>query len=646
MLIIVPSFFEYQKESRRASRLLWLMFFAGVGLLFVSANLVLGFVLTFFHFYSAQEITPYALNSFFLLALIGGSAFSKWQELNADGPIGIVLGLGAKLLEPSLATEKEKKLLNVVEEMAIAASISVPEVFVLEREIGINAFAAGLAPSQAVLAVTRGALEFLNRDELQALVAHEFSHILNGDMNRNTKLLALLHGFFVLTNLGSWLIEPGKASDGRRQGTPFAAIGILFLIFGWLCQFWGKLVQASVARRQEDLADASAVQFTRNAKALVGVLSKIGGWNSLLSHPAILAYRHFFIASPISVKKLDLFSTHPPLLERIRKFMPGFREPFPLMESTTIQKLQDEIKNSQSSIKIFADEQRGKRKQLETIRLMDPEEISRKLAALPSLAGVQAARYFIHNLPASLDVALKDPYSTRAILAAALISKSEPSVALEQRTYFQKFENADFLKILDEAVEFLNKTSKGSLLSILDLSTPALRKLSKSQRQEFLAHIKALVAIDDQISLFEFIFSRILVQKLQLHRHRVADFYAIRPLLKDMAVLISGLAHFGNASDEKARSAFLAGAHYLGLSEKEFLSREEITLKVFDQSLRSMARASIPLQRKILEACIYTVASDSMINPDELELLRLLSVLFEAPMAKNLEEVTLIKEIA
>ncbi len=257
----------------------------------------------------------------------------KHAQLASGGKV-VAEMLGGRLLDPASTEPAERRLLNVVEEMALAAGVPVPPVYLLPEE-GINAFAAGHASADAVIGITEGSMRLLARDELQGVVAHEFSHVLNGDMRLNLRLIAVLHGILFIALSGRLLLE-GMGRSSRRSssrdngGLLFLGLGLALLLIGWVGVFFGRLIKASVSREREYLADASAVQFTRNPLGLAGALRKIGslGAQGLIASPRAETASHLFFAQAVRSRFLGLFATHPPLADRIRALDPVWRGDF------------------------------------------------------------------------------------------------------------------------------------------------------------------------------------------------------------------------------------------------------------------------------------------------------------------------------
>src|SRR5262245_37625861 len=279
--------------------------------------------------------------------VVGGASAFKVAQL-ASGGQAVALMMGGREVPRTTRDARERRLLNVVEEMAIAAGVPVPPVYILE-EPGINAFAAGYAPGDAVVAVSEGCLRYLTRDELQGVVAHEFSHILNGDMRLNICLIGLIFGIMALTLVGRILMlsSGGRRSSSNRRdsGGGLVLVGLGLFILGLVGAFFGRLIQAAVSRQREYLADASAVQFTRNPDGIAGALKKIGGLKegSSISNPEAAEVAHMFFASAFLGGGLGgLLATHPPLLDRIRRLDPQFDGTFPAVRPVGVEAVEVE----------------------------------------------------------------------------------------------------------------------------------------------------------------------------------------------------------------------------------------------------------------------------------------------------------------
>ena len=335
-------FFTHQDRARRNTRRLVALFVLAVIAIVAAVYLaVVVFLMTTEAgeyisqggLAAPQVLVPVVAGTLFVIA--AGSGY-KTLQLSEGGP-AVARLLGGKPLDPNTREADERRVLNVVEEMAIASGTPVPEVYLLAQEQGINAFAAGRTPADAVVGVTEGTARHLSRDELQGVVAHEFSHILNGDMRLNLRLIGVIHGILVISMIGYFVMRSGGGSSrGRKKGGAGAVVilGLALYVIGWIGVFFGRLIKAGVSRQREFLADAAAVQFTRNPLGISGALQKIGGLGagSRIAHRRAEEASHLFFSNALKKSFLGLTATHPPLEERIRRIDPSFDGTFPAVE--------------------------------------------------------------------------------------------------------------------------------------------------------------------------------------------------------------------------------------------------------------------------------------------------------------------------
>ena len=346
-------FFENQDAAERnTSRLVWLFALAVIAIaltLYALAVVVTGVqgqdprtgaLQVALLWWNPELLSLVALG---VLIVVGGGSLYKISQLRAGGKV-IAEQLGGRLLHPDTTDRHERILLNVVEEMAIASGTPTPPVYLLPDEQGINAFAAGFSPNDAVVGVTRGAVLALSRDELQGVIAHEFSHILNGDMRLNIRLMGVLHGILIIGIIGYFLLRSAMFSSlGRRSrdnnGMIFLGLGIGLIVIGSLGTFFGNWIKASVSRQREYLADASAVQFTRNPLGIAGALKRIGGFaeGSKLASPNAPEASHLFFGQALRGGLSSIFATHPPLGERIKRLDPSFQGDFESYATTAAE---------------------------------------------------------------------------------------------------------------------------------------------------------------------------------------------------------------------------------------------------------------------------------------------------------------------
>ena len=331
------TFFEQQHAARGTTRRLILLFATAVVAIVLAVNVVLGTAYLWAlapHGAWARSGIDALPNHFVetttaivLLMILGGTV----QQILAmrEGGEAVARMVGARPVDPSTRDTLEKRLLNVVQEMSLASGVATPRVYVIDHQETINAFAAGLHPGDAVVTVTHGCLTRLTRDELQGVIGHEFSHILNGDMNLNLQLIGWLHGLLLLALFGRFLADMDRvrvSSDSRDRGNVLFFVGIAIVAVGYIGVFFGRLIKAGISRQREFLADASSLQFTRNPDGIGNALRKIGGLGGgdgaeggRIDHPQAETLSHMFMA-PARVNFAEgMLATHPPLDERIRR---------------------------------------------------------------------------------------------------------------------------------------------------------------------------------------------------------------------------------------------------------------------------------------------------------------------------------------
>ncbi|MGC2166174.1 MAG: M48 family metallopeptidase, partial [Gallionella sp.] len=331
------NFFEAQARAKRQTGWLLLLFALAVAGLVVLTNLLVMAVIFFnrdigsytqLTFWQRFDWGLFGIVSIASIAVILLGSTYKMLSLKGGGSVVAEL-LGGRLVPHNTDDPALRRLINVIEEMAIASGTPPPPVYLLD-DMGINAFAAGLTPYNAVIGVTRGAITYLSRDELQGVIAHEFSHIFNGDMRMNIHLMGVLHGILLIGLAGYYLLRVTRfTTSSRSRGGGNAVIivlvlGVGLLVIGYVGFFFGQWIKATVSRQREFLADASAVQFTRNRHGIAGALIKIGGatWGSRLESPSARQYCHAYFSDGVGGFLDGLFATHPPLEHRIKRIDP------------------------------------------------------------------------------------------------------------------------------------------------------------------------------------------------------------------------------------------------------------------------------------------------------------------------------------
>src|SRR5215470_12829598 len=640
---MTTNFFQQQDSARRRTFQLVVYFVLAILILIA---LVYALLLAF-SMYSAREPVSWWQPELLLLAapgvglLVGAASAFKVAQL-ASGGQAVALMMGGEEVPGTTTDARQKRLLSVVEEMALAAGVPVPPVYVL-KEPGINAFAAGYAPGDAVVAVSQGCLNYLTRDELQGVVAHEFSHILNGDMRINIRLIGLIFGIMALSIVGRILLHTGggRASgrqDPRARGA-LMAVGLAVFVLGLVGALFGRLIMAAVSRQREYLADASAVQFTRNPDGIGGALKKIGGLaeGSQISNPQAAECGHMFFANAFAGGGLaGLLATHPPLVERIRRLDPQFDGHFPEVRPVSVdrEELEDPrprrvppsagmprfpgLPQVPVPVLGFADEAASR------VGHIDPEEIS-------------CAQALHDGMPDVLRVAAQEPCSARALVYALLLDPRADLRDLQLTRLKAGTEPQDFAETLRlvAPVQALPDTHR---LPLLDLVMPALRQMSPRQHRAFRAQVEVLMIADQRLSLLEY------TLRCVLHRHLDAQFlpqHQTRPvhsspqkLAHPVATVLALLAWEGQPEPDQAARAFDTGMRgYIGGDLTHRLPpREECFLAEFDAALQTLNQSVPAIKRRIVVACTACILANQQVTVREAELLRAICDTLECPL--------------
>ena len=565
-----------------------------------------------------------------------GSAY-KVLDLWGGGPV-VAEHLGGRRLNFDTTVPTERQLLNVVEEMAIASGTATPPVYLLEDEDGINAFAAGYALEDAVIGVTRGTAERLSRDELQGVVAHEFSHILNGDMRLNLRLIALLHGIMVVALIGQFIFRvvaySGISRRGSKEDTPLpvVAMGALGLgaglvAIGFFGMFFGSMIKAAVSRQREFLADASAVQFTRNPLGIAGALKKIGGFvrGAEVKSPNAPEVSHLFFGQATS-GLTSMFSTHPPLSERIVRLDPAWDGEF-VESRLPPQSKRLPVPASLESATAVA-------------QLASPEagpSLTLAVADIgrPSQMHLLYAAQLVNQIPDALMLAAHDTYSARALVYALLIDRQR---LYRERQLDHLSRNAD-AGVLEETKRLILPVARldaAARLPLVEMAIPALSALTPAQYEAFKKNVSVLIAADDKLGLFEWSVQRIVTKHLDAQHGRVVSprvrYRTLEPVGRQCALVLSMLAWVGHPSETAAARAFADGWDLLGLPSARLLSLEQCDFAQLDGALSDLDELAPIATRTLLRASAVCIESDATVSVNESELLRAVAASLSSPM--------------
>jgi Zn-dependent protease with chaperone function len=567
-----------------------------------------------------------------------GSA-TRTASLRRGGPAVAEL-LGGRRIAPDTSDLEERRLLNVIEEMAIASGTPVPAVYLLDREEGINAFAAGYSIHDAAVAVTRGALQTLSRDELQGVIGHEFSHLLNGDMRLNVRLIGILHGILLLAIIGRGIVRfiPGggrrRGGGDKDRGGFIIILGLTLLLVGYIGVFFGKLIKAAVSRQREFLADSAAVQFTRNPDGLAGALKKIRAQaeGSRIHNHHAEELSHLFFANGLGTSLLSALSTHPPLDERIRRLDPGWDGSLPQIETAQVEGPPRQAWGApMEAVDGLVAAAAG------PIRVTRPESIVASIGA-PAPRHLAYASSWLGSLPPELDRAAHEASGATALVFAIVLAETESEGDRAAWEIVQAYGTPELEARIRSLVPLVRGQPADTRLPLLDLALPALQTLSPTEGERFRDAVEKVIRCDGRLLLFEFALLHVLARRLEgpdIQDRGTAAKRSFDELHSDARTLLSAIAWSGSDWEaDKANAAFKAGARTLPSlrATLELEGQEAVSIERIDQSLTSFQHATPAVQRRLLEACAETAAYDGTLERVEMELLRAISEALNCPM--------------
>ena len=638
------NFFDAQDQARRSSRRLVVAYILATIAIVLGVTAIVGVALFNFsmrdygltpgQFIREQASVLLGTGLITTLVIFGASLY-KTSRLSAGGG-RVAVDMGGTQVPANVQDPLRRRLRNIVEEMAIASGVPVPEIYVLEEEQGINAFAAGFSPSDAAIAVTRGTLELLDRDELQGVIAHEFSHILNGDMKLNIRLMGVLFGIIALGLVGRLVFRGSYhtsiVSSRRERSHPAVmVIGLGLVILGAIGVFFARIIKAGVSRQREYLADASAVQFTRQTDGIANALKKIGGYSegSAINATDPEEVSHMLFGSGASLS--GMFATHPPLVERIQALDPGFSEAdFPRVDPR--QRRVETANESRHAA--FAG---GVAIPVANDITIEQAETIADTVGRPTNKHVEFAQKLRQSIPENLYDAA---HSSELVylLAVALVLDRSGKVIDRQLTLVQEQLGQQRAQFVRRYHEELSASGAEFRLPLLEIAFPAL-KLRPAQELSYLISLTTrLIEVDGEIELFEFCFHRIMMSNLgraidpsgkrSAHRSKRRD---LRSAASD---LLRVLADYGHERDEDRIAAFKAGQATLGAwaINEDFKSDRNCTVKSLNNSLDVLSGLNSKGQASLLRAISATARHDDKLSVPEAELIRAVCSTLDYPL--------------
>ena len=659
-------FFERQRQAKKKTGVLVFLFCVAVLLISLLNFLIIAVTIPlaggdwnkgdfdFSTFLDPMLALWVVLGTFVVISLAG-----LYRKSQLSGGSSIASMMGGRLVNMASTDADEQKLMNVVEEMAIASSVPMPEVYVMDGEKGINAFAAGYTVDDAVIGVTDGCMRRLHRDELQGVNAHEFSHILNQDMRLNFRLIAVVFGFLVLSQLGRLMLEIGANSSGRRSRSRdneggsihLVVIGVGLMASGGLGILMGNLLKSAVSRQREYLADSAAVQFTRNPEVLSGALKKIGALStgSRLLTPHADEASHMFFGNGMRASWFSITATHPPLLERIKLLEPSFdgdfsevqfeERPSPSIEATAssrgkqagipIPGVGDALGQALPPV-VMGLAAAGQ------ARVASDDAVTDSIGN-PTQQHIDFAAALLQSLPKPVREAAREPHDACALMFALLLDPKDGAVQKKQLAQVEDLFGETMAKATLKLSGEVAQLDPRAKLPVADLAIGALRRLAREQFDYFTHLLESLAAADEQIDLFEFSLSKLVIRHLEPHfskqRRKTAQLYSLKRVGHECSVMISALACTAGSDDETIRKAQQTGAARLAdATEVTPLPAAECGLNELDQALVILAGASPNLKRQLIQAAAATVSADGYLQIQEAELLRAVADSLDCPM--------------
>ncbi len=646
------NFFQRQHDARRASRRLLILFVLAVIGIVVAVDVAVWLALGQPPLFGAIEADAERIvgtqrslivwTTLLMLAVIGCSSLFRIAQLRGGGA-QVAQSMGASLVAEDTTDPSLRRLRNVVEEIAIASGVAVPQIYVMDEEPGINAFAAGYSANDAVISVTRGALDRLNRDELQAVIAHEFSHILNGDMRLNIHLMGVLFGILVLGIIGRKILVHARGGRGSRGVVAVLVAALVLTLVGYVGLFFGRLIKAGISRSRETLADASAVQFTRQTQGLAGALKKIAGLSdgSRLHGAATEEVSHMLFGDGLGFS--SWFATHPPILDRIKAIEPGF-DPGAFDAVKARWALQPPVALEEDlALGFAADGSRlGGTQVLRAAQEAVPVSASSVAAQVGSPADDDIVCAGSIGLVLSEDLrALARRQDCAIALVLALLLDREPGLRARQLQEIATSFGQTIVNQVAQIAQEIETLHPMLRLPLAALAFPVLRRRPRPELARFLQCCEKLIACDGRVSLFEYCLGRLLrrqtVEALDPSRFAPSGRRKLVSLREQAATVLAVLAQQGHADAEVARRAFNAGFTHLFPGEVTRYQPPADFVRALEQALPLLDELEPMGKAMLVEALVTAIEADGRISVAEAELLRTLCAVLHCPLPPMLE---------
>ena len=648
------NFFAQQERARAHTKRMLVLFVLAVACIVAALDFILFIVFAGpRHDHHAGTGTVLFWNSVLVVGIIGACSMYKITALRGGGGV-VARQLGATFVEPATTDFAHKRLRNVVEEIAIASGVPVPEIYVLEGEPAINAFAAGYTPADAAVTVTQGCLDKLNRDELQGVIAHEFSHVLNGDMRLNIRLMGVLFGILVIGIIGRKI----AANTGRSRDSGYVVlVGVAILAIGYIGVFFGRLIKAGISRQREYLADASAVQFTRQTRGISGALKKIGGLadGSRLSSGETEEVAHMLFGDGVGYSAL--FATHPPLHLRIKAIDPAFdpAELDAIAKAWANPQPVGDSDNAQVSISGFAPAA------IAAVMGASAPATAMAQAALPqadaeiSLTPREVVAQVAH--PGSDDYrtanAIHDTISEKLRALAymgtrcqqvvfALAIDTDAAMRGTQLGLLEKRFDANVRKGVEEILAETDTLHPMQRLPLAQLAFPALRRQPRPQLQTFLIALNELIQADGEVRLEEYCLAKLVtvqvMDALDPSKARPTGSTKLVNCASEVADALAIVAAYGADNEADAERAYLVGMNEVLPDDiAPYMQRAEWTAAL-DCALPILDALTPAGKELLVRGLTAAIGADGKVSVTEAELLRIICAALHCPLPPQLDQ--------
>ena len=623
------NFYEHQDQARRKTGRL-IVFFSIAVFLIIAALYATGMILlNWFMVSESDQGSALSISWWnykvllgvlgFTILVVGGGSLVRIGQLSSGGSV-VAESLGGTLLDHAGARPEERRLLNVVEEMAIASGVPVPPVYLIDDST-INAFAAGYKSTDAVIGVTRGSIEHLSRDQLQGVIAHEYSHIFNGDMRLNIRLIGVIFGLLVMGMIGWQLVRimaysgTSRRSSSKKDGggalIAIMIIGLVLAALGFIGTFFGRLIQASVSRQREFLADSSAVQYTRNPGGIGGALRAIAGLDATTAMPPLATeYNHMFFSQAMK----SVFATHPPLPERISR-----------IEQVDVDTISTDVDTTSEPVP-FA----GFSAQVSTASLANAVEV----AGTPGAAEVASAETLLGSMPAGIVEASHDAWSARLLILGLLLDDDQGEMTRQLSSIKSSLDEGhlDAIRSFHASIAGMSHVQQ---LPLIDMCMPSLSRMSREQYELYMQSVEKLIKSDGQVSLFEWtvhtVLKKHLGERFDPEVRRRGRPRGLKTRMESAAMVLATVSYTGSEDTGQRRDAYKAGMDVLG-GTRPMPTASDCTLRTLRHTLQKLKEVSFKDRKIILDACLASIDHDGQTTVDESLLLRGIADSLDCPM--------------